>query len=130
VLQELADAAAPRGARLAAEARTLAARRAELVAGRTAPEPSELEGLEEDAEAAAAAGSAGSGKSGVPFFWASVFHHCDVVSEHVSRRDACALEYLRDVRPASGLSKGARGVELVFDPRVGVAWRGGRGGGA
>jgi hypothetical protein len=119
-LEKLAEAAVPRRKRVAAAVAALAERRAALVAGRALPEPAELEGqLEDDAEAAGAASSVtGAAKPGVPFFWCSVLSQCDAVNDHLSRRDACALEYLRDVRRVTGLPEQARGVELVFDPRV------------
>ena len=107
----------------------LSERRAALVQGAARPSAEELEGLGvADAEAAAAASAASStsaaGSShhhhhhqakGVPYFWASVLRNCDAVGARVTRRDALALEWLRDVRRVSGGADGTRGVELVFD---------------
>lgn len=99
------------------EVKALGERRFALVSGKAAPTSEELAGL----DAAAAAAAAGAAR-GVPYFWASVLRNCDAVSESLSRRDALCLEHLVDVKR---VGKGeARGVELVFDTKVGGAWRG------
>lgn len=126
ILQQAQDASAPLDKQLASEVQKLGERRFALVSGKSHPEPSELEGLD-DAEALAAAtggASAAAGSSvkgsvkGVPYFWVSVLSNCDAVSEHISGRDRLALEYLRDVRRVAGRVAGVNGVELVFDAKV------------
>ncbi|KAI8468540.1 MAG: hypothetical protein J3K34DRAFT_522830 [Monoraphidium minutum] len=112
VLEKAVEAVGPLDKQLAAEVQKLGERRHALVTGKAAPDASELAACD-DAEAVAAAGAA----KGCPFFWASVLSNCDAVGQAISGRDRLALEYLRDVRRVGGARDGARGVELVFDPK-------------
>eukprot|EP00854_Cymbomonas_tetramitiformis_P006800 gene6800-8122_t len=90
------------------------ARRFEIISGKSKPNDSELEGFADGSPEEA--GNEGT-YTGIPYFWLTVLRNQDTVSEHISKRDEDALQYLEDIRcckPSDTKALGGFRVEFHF----------------